>query len=139
MKTFLGLVLVVGLCGALTPTQAKAADPSPVATFMRVKLGHSQKLLEALTTEDFDAMAKESQKLSLLTLAEQWSVLQTAEYEQHSREFRRTADALTEAARKKNIDGAAFAYVDLTMKCVNCHKYLKHVRAAQVEVPERLR
>ena len=66
---------------ALLLSPAWAAEPKPpVATFMRAKLGHTQKLLEALTTEDFETMAKESQQLSLLTLAEQWEVLQTADY-----------------------------------------------------------
>ena len=122
---------------ALLLSPAWAAEPKPpVATFMRAKLGHTQKLLEALTTEDFETMAKESQQLSLLTLAEQWEVLQTADYQQHSREFRRTADSLTEAAQKKNLDGAAFAYVELTMKCVNCHKYIKKARMARVDAPK---
>ena len=47
---------------------------------------------------------------------------------EHSVEFRRTADAITAAAKKKNLDGAALAYVDMTMKCVNCHKYVRGVR-----------
>jgi chemotaxis response regulator CheB len=111
----------------------------PLAVFMRTKLIHSQKVLEGLTTENFDLIAKESQKISLLTLAEQWQVLHTQEYEQHSREFRRTADALTAAAQKKNIDGAALAYVELTMKCVNCHKYLKQSRMAQAKPEPRTR
>ncbi len=130
--TWLSLAVIV-----LLVSSTWAAEPKPpVATFMRAKLGHSQKLLEALTTEDYDAMAKESQQLSLLTLAEQWEVLQTADYQQHSREFRRTAEALTEAAKKKNLDGAAFAYVELTMKCVNCHKYIKKARMASVDEPK---
>ena len=107
-----------------------AADPVPLKTFMRAKLDHSKKLLEALTTENYEVMAKESQNLSLLTLAEQWEVLQTPEYVQHSREFRRTADAIREAAEKKNLDGASLAYVELTMKCINCHKYIKRNRMA---------
>jgi len=109
-----------------------AADPVPLKTFMRAKLDHSKKLLEALTTENYEVMAKESQNLSLLTLAEQWEVLQTPEYVQHSREFRRTADAIREAAEKKNLDGASLAYVELTMKCINCHKYIKRNRMAGI-------
>jgi hypothetical protein len=108
----------------------RADDPTPLKTFMRAKLDHSKNLLQAITTEDFDAMGKESQKIILLTLAEQWQVLETPEYAQHSLEFRRTAGAIRDAAEKKNLDGAALAYVDLTMKCVNCHKYIKKQRMA---------
>jgi hypothetical protein len=60
-------------------------------------------------------------------------VLQTPEYLQQSQDFRRTADAVTEAAKKKNLDGTALAYVELTMKCINCHKYVRGVRMADAK------
>lgn len=135
MRGVLRSVVVAMLSIALIAGVGQAEEPAPLKKFMQAKLEHSQKLLAALTTEDFEAMAKQSQELSLLTLAEEWSVLHTVEYDQHSREFRRAANALTEAAKKKNLDGAAFAYVDLTMKCVNCHKYLKQHRTAEVALP----
>jgi len=100
----------------------------PTRDFMQLKLDHSQKILEGLVREDFEAMAKHSQELSLLSIDASWQVLQTAEYAQQSLEFRRAADALTAAAKKKNLEGAALGYVDVTMKCVNCHKYVRSVR-----------
>ena len=103
--------------------------------FMRAKLDHSQKVLEGLALEDFDMIAKHGQELSLLSLAASWQVLETMEYQQQSVEFRRAADALTEAAKKKNLDGAALAYVEVTMKCVNCHKYVRGTRMAKLETP----
>ena len=51
-------------------------------------------------------IAKTSQAMSLLSQATNWQVLQTEEYLQQSRDFRRAADASTEAAKKKNLDGA---------------------------------
>ena len=110
-------------------------EANKVSEFMRAKLTHSQKVLEALTTEDFAEMAKHSQEMSLLSQAENWQVLQTPEYRDRSTEFRRACDTLTEAARKKNLEAAALAYVDVTMKCVNCHKYVRHVRMAAAERP----
>ena len=112
---------------------ARTEPPNNVRDFMRAKLADSQKVLEGLTTEDFDLIAKNSQAMSLLSQATNWQVLQTQEYLQQSQDFRRTADALTEEARKKNLDGAALAYVELTMKCINCHKYVRRVRMAEVE------
>lgn len=103
--------------------------------FMRSKLDHSQRVLEGLALEDFDAIAKHGQELSLLSLAASWQVLETMEYQQQSVEFRRAADAITEAAKKKNLDGAALAYVEMTMKCVNCHKYVRRTRMARLETP----
>ena len=95
---------------------------------MRRKLPHSQKVLEGLATEDFEMIAKHAQELSLLSQATTWQVLQTPDYLDHSTEFRHAADRLTEAARKKNLDGAALAYVDVTMSCINCHKYVRGAR-----------
>jgi hypothetical protein len=126
-------LLVVVVAGASVIAWAAQDEPNTkdtVRNFMRKKLDHSQKLLEGIALEDFAAIARESQKLSLISREASWNVLETEDYVQHSTEFRRTADAITEAARKKNIDGAALAYVDMTMKCVNCHKYVRGVRVA---------
>jgi hypothetical protein len=38
--------------------------------------------------------------------------------------------AITEAARNKSLEGAALAYVDATMQCVSCHKYVRKNRAS---------
>ncbi len=132
MKRITTVVLMAAFA-LLAASTSQAAEPVPLKTFMRAKLDHSKKLLEALTTEDYELMGKEAQNLSLITLAGQWTVLQTAEYAQQSLEFRRTADAIRAAAEKKNLDGAALAYVELTMKCVNCHKYIKKNRMAARE------
>jgi len=129
MRT-VALLLLTGVVAAWSGS-GDAQVKDEIRAFMRKKLEHSQKLLEAVAIEDFDVMSRESQKLSLLSQEASWKVLQTEDYVQHSKEFRRTADAVTEAARKKNLDGAALAYVDLTMKCVNCHKYVRGVRIAE--------
>ena len=109
---------------------AEPQEPNDVGEFMRLKLDHAKDVLEGLALEDYDLIAKNAQDMSLLSLAASWQVLQTPEYLQQSNEFRRTADALTKAAQDENLDGAALAYVELTMKCVNCHKYVRGVRMA---------
>jgi hypothetical protein len=100
--------------------------------FMRVKLNHSQKVLEGLVREDFDMIAKNSQQMSLLTLAETWQVMQTPQYVEFSRKFRNAADTLTEMAKKKNLEGATMAYSQVTLRCVDCHKYVRDVRMAGI-------
>ena len=126
-------ILVALIFLAVLVAMGRTEPPNNVRDFMRAKLSHSQKVLEGLTTEDFDLIAKNSQAMSLLSQATNWQVLQTQDYLQQSQDFRRTADALTEAARKKNLDGAALAYVELTMKCINCHKYVRGMRMADAE------
>lgn len=126
MRRNLFLTVVVLL--ALASGRAGGQETDKVAIFMRAKLEHSQKVLEGLTLEDYDKIAKHAQEMSLLSQAATWQVLQTPEYHDRSVEFRRTVDGITEAARKKNLEAAALAYVDATMKCVSCHKYVRKVK-----------
>ncbi len=107
-----------------------APPVNDVREFMREKLVHSQKVLEGIVTDDPESVAQHSQDLNLLSQAATWQVLQTPDYLQHSTEFRRATDALTAAAKKRNNDAAALAYLDVTMKCVTCHKYVRGVRMA---------
>ncbi|MEQ8787042.1 MAG: hypothetical protein RIC55_12110 [Pirellulaceae bacterium] len=135
MKRATLIALSAVLLLAFAATSGRSQKEDELGAFMRAKLLHSQKILEGLTTEDYDMIAKHSQELSLLSQAASWQVLQTPEYMQHSAEFRRSADSLTEAAKNKNIDGAALAYVEVTFKCVNCHKYVRRVRMADAAPP----
>jgi hypothetical protein len=115
-------VLLLGVpVVAETPDQTKA--------FMRLKLIHTQNVLEGLATEDYALIAKSSQALVLASHESNWRVFQTPEYNQHSEDFRRIADALTKHAKEKNLDAAALDYVRLTTNCIHCHKYVRAERA----------
>ena len=118
----LAMILSLG-----TPLSCPVRAQDNIAEFMKAKLTHSQQVLKGLATEDFDLIAKNSQVMSLLCEDEMWMVLQTPEYRERSTEFRRSVDAVTEAAKKKNLEAAALGYVDVTLKCVNCHKYVRSV------------
>lgn len=133
MRTKIIATAVLGLL--LLATLGHSEQPNNVAAFMRLKLEHSQKILEGIVMEDYALVEKNAQSLSLLSQAATWQVLQTPDYLQHSGEFRRAANAVTNAARDKNIDGAALAYLEMTMKCVNCHKYVRNVRMADAGLP----
>jgi len=117
-------VVVLGFVVAAS-TARPAQGQEALSAFMQAKLRHAEKTLEGLAKEDYDLIVQHSQAISLLCVDEQWMVLQTAEYKQRSDEFRRTVNAITDAARKKNLDAAALAYVDATMKCISCHKYVR--------------
>jgi hypothetical protein len=123
-----------GICVAIGQTTKPKADASN--NFMRAKLEHSQKVLEGLAVDDLPLVAKHSDELSLLSKAASWQVLQTPEYVRRSKEFQRAAEAVASAAKKKNLDGAALAYLDLTMKCIDCHKYVRNVRMVNWEPRE---
>ena len=135
------LALPLLLIGAVAHAEEQSPDVplEKLSKFMRAKLVHSQKILEALALEDFAQLAKHSQDLKLLSQESNWNVLQTEQYVLHSDDFRRRADALTDAAKKKNLDGASLAFVELTLNCVQCHKHVRDVRGGRVEPPKPAR
>lgn len=114
----IGAVTIVGL-------DSVAQTPNKASPFMRLKLDHAQQLLAAIALEDYDEISRHSQKIALLTEDENWRVFQTVDYRRHSDDFRRSTNAVTEAARKKNLDGTVLAYMQMTMQCVQCHKHVR--------------
>ncbi len=110
---------------AVTQSYAQPQIPLGTKEFMREKLEHAQKVLEAIALEDFDTLAARAQKLSVMTQGAKWQAFQNPDYVQFSIAFRRNVDAIAKAARDKNIDGATLAYVRMTMSCVECHKFVR--------------
>ena len=100
---------------------------APVGTkeFMREKLQQSQKLLAALATEDYFTLDKVSQRLGVMTQEASWQAFQNPDYAGFSANFRSHVNALSKAAKEKNIDAATLAYVRATMSCVDCHKWVR--------------
>lgn len=123
----LGLALVIPAAGLRGQTVSEA-KPDDVGFFMRAKLGHAQHVLEGLSLADFDLIARGAKELSLASQASSWEVLQTADYARQSSEFRRSCDLLHRAAEGKNLDGAALAWMEVMMKCIQCHKYVRDER-----------
>lgn len=132
MTRYCALAVMFTFCVFATPARSQEppnnnADKPQVAAigaapFMQQKLVHTKSVLEGVVLKDFDRIIMHGQKLSLLSLDSSWQVIQSPEYAEQSAEFRRAANAMVKAAKNKNIDAAAYAYVDLTMKCINCHK-----------------
>ena len=121
--------LAVGVAMSRLPAAPPTVVPDQVAGFMRAKLAHSQNVLEGLAVEDFDLIDKGAQQLSLASEDASWQVLQTEDYARQSADFRRSCDSLRKAAKTKNLDGAALAWMEVTLKCVQCHKYVRDERA----------
>ena len=76
---------------------------------------------------------RKAQRLSAMSQEAPWQVFENPDYAQHSASFRREADALARAAKKKNIDAATLAYMRLTMNCVDCHKFVRGKLVAQTD------
>lgn len=127
------LVALVGISAlAAMAEEPPAPKPDDVGPFMRAKLTHAQDVLAGLALEDFDAIARGAHELALASQAASWQVLQTPEYARQSAEFRRSCETLRRAAKDGNLDGAALAWMEVTMKCVQCHKYVRDEQDAPV-------
>ena len=134
LKRILILVLpicAIGLCMLrLNATQEpQTVQSSDLDAFMQLKLGHAKGILEGLATEDFEQIAKDSQALSALSLQSSWNTRTTLDYLDHSSDFRRALNVIALAAREKNLDRAALAYVNMTVQCIECHRYLREKSA----------
>jgi hypothetical protein len=113
------------VCAAVSAQDTAVDD---VAVFMRAKLDHSKNVLEGLALADFDLIARGAQELSLASQDSSWQVLQTEDYARLSAEFRRACDGLRSAAKANNLDGAVLAWMEVTQKCVQCHRYIRDER-----------
>jgi len=132
MKRLIALVIPLALLVTVAAFGFQVPQEWKHRQFMRQKLDHSQKVLEGIVVEDFDQVADGAKMLSLLSKVAEFQVLPSADYRRYSEEFRRTADELAQMAQEKNLDGSALKYVELTMNCVNCHKYVRNVRLAEL-------
>lgn len=121
-------VAVMPAFAAHRENESASQQDEQTKAFMRAKLTHSQQILDGLTTENYDKIAKSAQSLSLLSNESTWNVFQTEEYIRMSREFRESSMRLRDAAHDKNLDGATLAYFEVTLSCVRCHKYTRDQR-----------
>lgn len=126
-------LLVLALFACLPFLRGESAEPPTVAELMHKKLVHSQKVLEGIALNDFERIATNAEELVALSKLAEWRVVNTPQYDLQSNEFRRSAASLVQKAKEKNIDGAALAYVELTLNCVKCHKYVREVRMTRLD------
>jgi hypothetical protein len=122
---------------AKAPPDKPKKEDGKIKDLMKAKLAHSQKILEALALNDYQAMAKNGQALIALSARAEWRVFPSPEYSMYSNEFQRACENLVKKAREENQDGATLAYLELTMNCVRCHKYVREIRMIRLEPPTR--
>lgn len=118
------------------PQPKDKGDKKP--TVMQRKLTHSQRVLEGLAMNDFGKIGSGADGLLECAKDVTWKINETEKYLLHTNEFIRRAEALKKAAKDKNTDAAALAYVDLTLTCVRCHQHIREERISAVPVPTGL-
>jgi len=106
-------------------TYAQAEKESVVKEAMRQKVAYSQQVLVGITLEDYGLIANNAEKLVELSNKTNWYSRQVPEYELFLNEFRRNAQQLKEAGQQKSLDAASLAYVQMTLSCVSCHRFIR--------------
>lgn len=130
MNRAFAFALPLLLLAAAEPTLAQTTQLSRV---MRVKLDHSQKILEAVVTSNWQQLDRESRELARIAQNPAWSVLQAPEYVRYSQAFLRATDDLIEAAKLRDLESASLGFISLSTSCVSCHRYLTRARIASVQ------
>jgi hypothetical protein len=133
-RRFAAGVAVLGLLLVGLPIFGDDDKPSKVGELMQKKLKHAQKLIEGLATNDFTLLTKNGEELYLVSKEVEWRVMKTPRYELYSDQFRSHCEDLVKHAKDKNLDGASLAYVQLTLSCIKCHKYIREMRMTNVEL-----
>jgi hypothetical protein len=118
-------LILASFFAGTTSTYAQAEKESGVKQAMRQKVAYSQQVLIGITLEDYGLVVNNAQKLVELSNKTNWYSRQVPEYELFLNEFRRKAQELMEAGKQKNLDAASLAYVQMTLSCVSCHKFIR--------------
>jgi hypothetical protein len=114
---------------------AAAADKQPPAQkdrnlqlFMRKKLAASNQILEGLCTDDMNLVAEGARTLHEMSEAERWRVTNDVMYKQFSNEFRQITQDLIKAAEEDKADRATLKWLDATVSCLDCHRFVRGLR-----------
>lgn len=125
-----GLWLLARPGAAARPAlQNESGAQSKRSDFMKLKLDYAKGVLEGLTLENLELVAKNARLLKEMSAAAQWEVATVPgmEYNEYTADFQRVATDLGKQAREGNLDAATIEYVRLTLSCVRCHKYVRSV------------
>jgi hypothetical protein len=128
LATTLAAIVLVTASGFAIHTQLSRGQEPGIAkasAFMRLKLEPAKGALEGIALADFEMINKHAGTIRNLMLDESWMVIQSDEYRRQSIEFRSIVEQLQQAAKDKNVDRATLAYVQMTIRCVQCHEMLR--------------
>jgi hypothetical protein len=129
MNTGIKLGLAI-LLSAVAGGAASSAQTARLNKVMREKLEHSQQILEAVVTSNWQELDRHSRELARASQDPAWAVLKMPEYVRHSGAFLRATDDLIEAAKLRDLEAASLSFISLTTSCVSCHRYIARARIA---------
>lgn len=127
LKTALLLAMGVGgCCGILGAYHLHAQQQrSQINAFMLRKLDLAKDMLEGLTTNNMEKVSQSAQGLNALSIESAWNVYTTEDYLDMSEDFRHSLSIIRNGAKSGNVDRATLGYINMTVQCVECHRFLK--------------
>lgn len=127
-----GVLAFQALHGAAAQDTPKPSPARPgfertkeLQQFMRKKLDASNRILEGLVTEDSRLVKSGADELATMCEAETWRISKDVMYRQFSDDFQRVTKLLGESAQAGDLDKAMVRWVDVTMQCVDCHRFVR--------------
>ena len=109
----------------------ESADPQ--TSFMRLKLQASTSILEGLCTEDMQLVGTGCDQLLKMSLEERWRVSGDNVYRRYSTEFQAAIEELKQESAEADLHGTSLAWINVTMKCLKCHEWVRTVVLAGQE------
>jgi hypothetical protein len=133
MRRFTLAVAALALLAGLPALSGHGAEQTKLSALMHRKLENAQKVLAGVATNDFKGVRRHAEELIDISKEAEFKVLKTPRYELLAEDFRRAAGDLAQSAKDKNADGAALAYVQMSLSCFKCHKHVREVRMARAD------
>jgi hypothetical protein len=97
------------------------------SALMLAKLASTQKITNGLVSKDFEEISRGAKELVKICQATEWAGHQDQIYAHHRIEMQKHAEKLEQLARQRNLEGAAFVYMNSLTSCINCHEYCRDV------------
>jgi hypothetical protein len=120
------LLAISGLAIAQQPVLS-TQQPADLGIAMRAKLACSQKIVEGLTSGNFEMIQKGAEDLQSICESRVWRPREDQVYTHYRSELQRSAVKLMAMAEQQNLDGASYTYMHTLTTCINCHQYSRDV------------
>jgi hypothetical protein len=108
--------------------QAPPSSDQPMSFWMQRKLEYSKNILAGIAAGDFDKIVTSAESMRKLSTVEGFIRGQTPGYRTQLQIFEASADEIIRQGKNDNAEGAALAFTQLTISCVNCHKQLREAK-----------
>ncbi|MCA9062901.1 MAG: hypothetical protein KDA96_07575 [Planctomycetaceae bacterium] len=113
-----------------TPAAAAAVqqddEENALQKFMRQKLVASTNVLEGLVTDELTMVSDGADVLLKMGREEKWRASNDMIYHRYSVEFEQAVKEMKDEAEAQSIEGTSLAWINVTMKCLKCHEWVRN-------------